>query len=423
VVLNNATLGQTAKTNVNLSSGTTTLNNVTINGTTSDPGISVAAAATLKGENVTITSAKGVSLSNKGIVEMTNLAVSKPGSHAIMNEGTAAKLTLTGATIGGSTGKNRLIALKSGSTTTLKGNVTIDASGASSNDAICFYGGNATLNVEGNVVIRNISNHGINLNGAHASIPGKNDKVNITGTLTIEKVTGNAILLDAENSAVTVAQSGKLIIKEAGKNGIEISKGTLTANGELTITNVTGNGINQTGGTVNINGDVEIDTCKTYVSGEETLGGNGVNISGGTLNVAGKLSIKNAAANGVNQTGGEIKLTGSVEMDTIGGIGLKVTAGGINSAYDAANDTLTGELTIQNVTSNAVNINGSGLKVNVNALTIDTVGTISTKKDAFYINNSTGNFGTVTIKNGTKAAVGTNGTSNLTIAQLLISEQ
>lgn len=381
VTVTNATLNKTKNANVSLADGTLTLNDVVIKGSNTGNGVAVSKPATLKGDHITIESTKGIGLSNVGVTNVSNLTITGVGSHAIMNDGTAAELTVTGATIGGSTGNNRLIALKNGSTTTLKGDVTIDASGASSNDAICFYGGNATLNVEGNVVIRNISNHGIHANGTHASTPGKNDKVNITGTLTIEKVTGNAILLDAENSAVTVAQGGKLIIRETGKNGIEISKGTLTANGELTITNVTGNGINQTGGTVNIAGEAVI----TMPAAEKI----GILLTDGEMNITGRIS---GVGYLINQQGGALNLTGAT-----------VSGSQKNMIQDGGTAVIT-DTTFHKTVSNNITATKGTMTLNGNVFV--TGGTKDGGTHAFYINGGavTAN-GTVTISDTTGAGV------------------
>ena len=288
-----------------------------------------------------------------------------------------------------------------------------------------------SLKVNGGSLI--ISSDGLTLNNANDNI-ADGATVNMNGNLTIKN--GSITLNTGDNLGKgTISQSGgSLTISE-------ISTGSATLNstsGNLTLDGATIEGNDTIAGTVNTTIDVNGVTISN-TSADGIILNNGDKINGTVNQQGGNLSLAGVTTNGkLNSTGGKLNITGDQTLtsgDTIGsGANLTVDAtltnnGGTINLNNGDKIESVGSISQTSGTINADNfataadggslkVNGGSLDISSGSLTLNNANDIITDGATVDIqNNLTINNGSVTLSSADNPESGTikqtNGTLNL----------
>ena len=394
------------------------------------------------------------------LTEGTTLTIDTAGSHAINNKGSFLASNNTVITIKNIAGQN-INAINNNGGTMVLDDVYVDGlyvTISKNGDTINTNAGNALqtnnkLTLNGEVTVQNTfykAEGGLaeNSNGSGLVVKGSG-VVDGTGSLTIigsqtapagyEGYTGlyNGIYDEKRN----ITLKGDVTISGASNRGIELTTGTINV-GNLSITDIGKRGVNIYGngklyakslyidntvenGIQNNPGTIEIAGAAVIKNATATGGAHGIYNNGtfkagslevsnvtknginnaATMNITGLLKVKNAVAAGVANT--NTVTAGSVQIDT-------VTAGnGINNNNVF---TVSGDITVSNVSGRGINNYGSGNLSAVN-ITIDTFGESGIQNAATL--TATGN---IVIKNNTTRGHGIYNTKNLTAGSLTIQD-
>ena len=394
------------------------------------------------------------------LTEGTTLTIDTAGSHAINNKGSFLASNNTVITIKNIAGQN-INAINNNGGTMVLDDVYVDGlyvTISKNGDTINTNAGNALqtnnkLTLNGEVTVQNTfykAEGGLkeNSNGSGLVVKGSG-VVDGTGSLTIigsqtapagyEGYTGlyNGIYDEKRN----ITLKGDVTISGASNRGIELTTGTIDV-GNLSITDIGKRGVNIYGngklyakslyidntvenGIQNNPGTIEIAGAAVIKNATATGGAHGIYNNGtfkagslevsnvtknginnaATMNITGLLKVKNAVAAGVANT--NTVTAGSVQIDT-------VTAG--NGIHNNNVFTVSGDITVSNVSGRGINNYGSGNLSAVN-ITIDTFGESGIQNAATL--TATGN---IVIKNNTTRGHGIYNTKNLTAGSLTIQD-
>ena len=349
------TFGVTPGHNVKAGSGTVSLTNVTINGTTKDNGI-MAEGGSFVLNNVTIKNAKNAAIrinkaassvegsgviiegvpygisGSAGTVSIKELTTTAAISN-ILAEG--ASITVDGGTLN-ATGKKDAVTphnVKTTSGSVTLNNVTVNGVTDSSAHALMAEGGDMTLN---SVTVKNAKNAALRVNKAASEVTATN--------LTIQDSNNGAVI-----SAGEVEITG--LTGNASSRNIDLSGGTITVNGgTLGITSA--HNVKATAGTAELS-DVTINGT--------TAGAHGIMAEGGDFTLT-NVTVKGTSGNAIRANKAESAVT-------VNGLTVQGCAGGISASA--------GTITVDTMTASTAGIGvlAEGAAITVKNATLTTTGT------------------------------------------------
>ncbi len=349
------TFGVTPGHNVKAGSGTVSLTNVTINGTTKDNGI-MAEGGSFVLNNVTIKNAKNAAIRiNKAassvegsgvIIEGVPYGISGSAGTVSIKELTStaaisnilaegASITVDGGTLN-ATGKKEATTphnVKTTSGSVTLNNVTVNGVTDSSAHALMAEGGDMTLN---SVTVKNAKNAALRVNKAASEVTATN--------LTIQNSNNGAVI-----SAGEVEITG--LTGNASSRNIDLSGGTITVNGgTLGITSA--HNVKATAGTAELS-DVTINGT--------TAGAHGIMAEGGDFTLT-NVTVKGTAGNAIRANKAESAVT-------VNGLTVQGCAGGISASA--------GTITVDTMTASTTGIGvlAEGAAITVKNATLTTTGT------------------------------------------------
>ena len=369
VTINGNTLYKTADANVSVAGGTVTLNNVVANGSTNTRTIDVSGGTlNLQGTNSINNSSWEAIYNNGGTIEsaddsavaITNVGANSP---AIYNKGTSntslKNVTLTGTTYH---------AVKN------EGNSTLTIDGGS----LGISTGNNVYVANGLVTLKNLTISGATNSGAHGVLATGGD-VELE-TVTIQNPNGGTACIRVNNANSEV--TGTDVTLQNAPTGLQIDAGTTTIT-NLTATDITNYTVNMyTAGTLTVNGgtigktaqsNITVDkgtvTLNDVTIGTETeAGSKNVEVKAGAVTINRSTLHKTTEAN-VLISGGTITLEDVTVNGSTGSYGIEVSGGTLN---------LKGNVTVkdtklQGIYNHGGTINGS----TANSLMVQNTGKIA----------------------------------------------
>ena len=349
------TFGVTPGHNVKAGSGTVSLTNVTINGTTKDNGI-MAEGGSFVLNNVTIKNAKNAAIRiNKAassvegsgvIIEGVPYGISGSAGTVSIKELTStaaisnilaegASITVDGGTLN-ATGKKDATTphnVKTTSGSVTLNNVTVNGVTDSSAHALMAEGGDMTLN---SVTVKNAKNAALRVNKAASEVTATN--------LTIQNSNNGAVI-----SAGEVEITG--LTGNASSRNIDLSGGTITVNGgTLGITSA--HNVKATAGTAELS--------NVTINGT-TAGAHGIMAEGGDFTLT-NVTVKGTAGNAIRANKAESAVT-------VNGLTVQGCAGGISASA--------GTITVDTMTASTTGIGvlAEGAAITVKNATLTTTGT------------------------------------------------